>query len=98
MLIHILIHLHRSIHIFIHIIYNIIRRNYYILSLSLKDYKAVYFTIVFLSKRVMVSLQLCNYTPLEYHHLHLFAVSNDVKQGGVISPILFCIYMNELID
>ena len=26
-----------------------------------------------------------------------FSVSNGVKQGGVLSPILFCVYMNELL-
>ena len=29
--------------------------------------------------------------------LQLFNVTNGVKQGGVISPILFCIYMDGLI-
>ena len=26
-----------------------------------------------------------------------FAISNGVKQGGVISPILFCVYMDGLL-
>ena len=27
-----------------------------------------------------------------------FSVSNGVKQGGVISPLLFCVYMDGLIS
>ena len=26
-----------------------------------------------------------------------FHVSNGVKQGGVLSPILFCVYLDELL-
>ena len=29
--------------------------------------------------------------------LMFFSVVNGVKQGGVISPILFCLYMDELL-
>jgi len=28
---------------------------------------------------------------------HTFNISNGVKQGGILSPILFCIYMDELL-
>ncbi len=31
-------------------------------------------------------------------HSQYFNVSNGVKQGGVISPILFCIYMDGLLN
>ena len=31
-------------------------------------------------------------------HSDIFATSNGVKQGGVISPILFCIYIDELLS
>ncbi len=31
-------------------------------------------------------------------HSQYFNVSKDVKQGGVISPILFCIYMLGLLN
>ena len=30
-------------------------------------------------------------------HSECFSVSNGVKQGGVISPILFCVYMDDLL-
>ena len=30
-------------------------------------------------------------------HSEQFSVTNGVKQGGVISPILFCIYMDNLL-
>ena len=28
----------------------------------------------------------------------MFLVDSDVKQGGVVSPILFCIYLNGLLN
>ncbi len=31
-------------------------------------------------------------------HSQYFNVSNGVKQGGVISPILFCIYIDGLLN
>ena len=30
--------------------------------------------------------------------IHTFKCSHGVKQGGVLSPILFCIYMDELLN
>ncbi len=35
---------------------------------------------------------------MELNHSQYFNVSNGVKQGGVISPILFCIYMDGLLN
>ena len=29
---------------------------------------------------------------------HPFRVSNGIKQGGVLSPVLFCVYFDELLD
>jgi len=31
------------------------------------------------------------------HHSRSFTVSNGIRQGGIISPILFCVYMDELL-
>ncbi len=33
----------------------------------------------------------------ESTHSYYFNISNGVKQGGVISPILFCIYIDGLL-
>ncbi len=33
----------------------------------------------------------------ESHHSSYFNISNGVKQGGVISPISFCIYIGDLL-
>ena len=30
------------------------------------------------------------------HFFHIFCVSNGVKQGGIISPVLFNVYMDDL--
>ena len=30
------------------------------------------------------------------HPFHIFCVSNGVKQGGIISPVLFNVYMDDL--
>jgi len=39
----------------------------------------------------------CDSCVVERHLLSFFAVGNGVKQGGVISPILFCIYIDSLL-
>ena len=29
---------------------------------------------------------------------YAFSAENDVKQGGILSPILFCVYIGELLN
>ena len=36
-------------------------------------------------------------TKWQHFHSETFNISNDVKQGGVLSPILFGIYSDELL-
>ena len=36
--------------------------------------------------------------PLPLHISKQYSISNGVKQGGCLSPILFSIYLNDLID
>ncbi len=50
----------------------------------------------------MISLQIYNLFEMlgrwSYNlSLHLFSVTNGVKQGGLISAILFCVYMDDLL-
>jgi len=37
------------------------------------------------------------YRLIPSHFEHCFSVENGVKQGGIVSPVLFCLYIDELL-
>ena len=49
--------------------------------------------------RLMLNMYVGHVTRVEWNGIrsHTFSVCNGVKQGGIISPILFCVYIDDLL-
>ena len=55
---------------------------------------------VILGLRMLYNMYVSHVTYVDWNGVHssVFSVINGVKQGGIISPILFCIYIDDLLS
>jgi len=47
--------------------------------------------------RIMLNSYISNFASWCGYFTEYFLATNGVKQGGVLSPVLFCVYLDELV-